>query len=189
MAERQERSVDGYLFYTEKDAKIAAAERKKIEYLEARMDYGEPESILLIYEKTIHERVFRTPIGMQYLKGMRDFLLSQPEIDPERVPDIPLYNTFSGEVREQDQPARSRIKPATKRADREKSRFIISVALNILLILAVISMFGIALKSDQPNILNYEKVITDRYASWDQELTEREQIIRERERELKLERN
>lgn len=186
MAEKQERSVGGYLFYTEKDAKIAAAERKKIEYLEARMDYGDPESILLIYEKTIHERIFRTPIGIQYLKGMRDFLLSQPEIDQERIPDIPLYNTFSGEVREQDHPAKSRIKPATKQADREKSRFIISVALNILLTLAVISMFWITLKSDQPNILNYEKVITDRYASWDQELTEREQIIRERERELKL---
>lgn len=189
MADKRERSVDGYLFYTEKDAQIAAAERKKIEYLEARMDYGAPESILLIYEKTIQERVFRTPVGLQYLKGMRDYLLAQPQIEPGRIPDIPLYNTFSGEIREQDNPAKSRIKPARKQEEREKSRFMISVALNILLILAMISMFGIALKSDQPNVLNYEKAITNRYASWEQELTEREQMIREREKELKLEGN
>lgn len=189
MANKKELSVDGYLFYTEKDAEIAAAERKKIEYLEARLDYGNPESILLIYEKTGHERVFQTPVGLHYLRNMRDYLLAQPEIAPERVPDIPLYQTFSRTVREQDNPAKKRVKPAKEKADREKSRFEISVALNVLLILAVIAMFMIALKSDQPNILNYEKAITDRYASWEQELTERERAVRDREKELKMEEN
>lgn len=189
MTNRQELSVDGYLFYTEKDAQIAAAERKKIEYLEARLDYGNPESILLIYEKTSHERVFQTPVGLRYLRNMRDYLLAQPQIDPERVPDIPLYHTFSGVVRGQDNPAKSRIKPAKSQAERAKSRFAVSVALNILLALAVTAMFMIALKSEQPNILNYERAITNRYAAWEQELTEREQMIRDKEKELKLERN
>ena len=47
-------------------------------------------------------------------------------------------------------------------------------------------MFAITLNADQPNVLNYEKVLTDRYASWEQDLTEREQVIREKERELKI---
>ena len=37
------------------------------------------------------------------------------------------------------------------------------------------------------NILNYEKVLTNRYAGWEQELTEREAAIREKERALHLE--
>ena len=47
-------------------------------------------------------------------------------------------------------------------------------------------MFTITIRSDNPNILNYKRVITDKYAQWEQELTERENAVRERERELKL---
>lgn len=187
MADNRERSVGGYLFYTEKDAKIAEAELQKIEYLEARIDYSRPESILMVYEKTIHERIFRTPVGLQYLKYLRDFLLEQPEINPEEVPDIPLYNTFGGELRNQANPAKNRIKPSREKTERDKSAFLISVILNVLLVLAIIAMFTITLKSDNPNVLNYEKAITNKYAAWEQELTEREQRIREKEKELRIE--
>ena len=63
----------------------------------------------------------------------------------------------------------------------------ISVILNVLLVLAIIAMFTITLKSDNPNVLNYEKAITNKYAAWEQELTEREQRIREKEKELRIE--
>lgn len=47
-------------------------------------------------------------------------------------------------------------------------------------------MFMITLKSDNPNILNYEKNLVNRYAAWEQELREREQVVREKERELNI---
>ena len=172
MADNEERSVGGYLFYTDRDAKIAEAELQKIEYLEARIDYSRPESILLVYEKTIQERIFRTPVGL-----------------PEYVPDIPLYSTFGGELRSQGNPAKNRIKPSREKTEKQKQFFRISVILNVLLVLAIIAMFTITLKSDNPNILNYEKAITNKYAAWEQELTEREQRIRDKERELHIESN
>ena len=55
-----------------------------------------------------------------------------------------------------------------------------------MLALAIVAMFVISFVSDQPNILNYERAITDKYASWEQELNQREQTIRDKERELKL---
>jgi hypothetical protein len=51
----------------------------------------------------------------------------------------------------------------------------------------MIAMFSIALNANQPNILNYEKVLTNNYASWEQELTEREQAVKEKERQLNME--
>lgn len=186
MADDRNLAVGGYRFYTEKDAQLAAAELKKIEYLEARIDYSRPDSILMVYEKTIQERIFKTPVGLQYMNGLRDYLLGQPEIDSQRVPEIPLYSTFSGEIREKGNPARNRIKAVNGGKDGEKSGFTISVILNVLLVLAIISMFTITLRSDNPNVLNYERVITDRYAQWEQDLTERENAVREKERELKL---
>ena len=95
--------------------------------------------------------------------------------------------TFDGELREHTSPARSRVAPSKKRdRDKEKERFTLSVILNVMLALAIVAMFVISFVSDQPNILNYERAITDKYASWEQELNQREQTIRDKERELKL---
>ena len=184
MADQEKLSVGGYHFLTRKDARLAEEELKKIEYLETRIDYSRPESILLVYEKTIHERLFRTPPGIDYLKKQREFLLSQPTIPAEKVPDIEIYTTFSGEPGESGRQAKKRVRTAGEK-DRMKYFFRISIILNVLLVLAVMAMFGIALKSDNPNVLNYERVITNRYAEWEQNLTERERAVREREKELR----
>ena len=51
----------------------------------------------------------------------------------------------------------------------------------------VFAMFVITLQSDNPNILNYRQAITNEYASWEQELTERENKVREKEQKLGME--
>ena len=38
----------------------------------------------------------------------------------------------------------------------------------------------------RPTILNYEKALQNRYASWEQELNDRENAVREKERQLML---
>ena len=185
MKKEENLSVGGYLFYTEKDAQLARTELQKIEYLEARIDYSAPDTIRYIYEKAIHERIFKTPVGLGYLQKLREFLLSQSGAASGNIIDIPLFIAYDGEVRSQSDPARSRIVPQKKR-DYEKIRFTVSVLLNIMLVIAILCMFYISYGSEQPNILNYERVLIDKYATWDQELTEREQAIREKEKELQI---
>lgn len=178
--------VGGYIFRTEEDARLANAEKQKIKYLEERIDYDSPESINYIYEKAIQDRIFRTPVGMRYLKHLQDFLLEQPGFDSENVAAIPLDITFVGGQKEQEQPARKKPRAGKQDPDRQKYAFIISVISNVLLAIAICAMFAISLKSDQPNIFNYERALRDRYSTWEQELTEREQKVRDRELELKL---
>lgn len=182
----QGRVVQGFSFYTDKDADMATLEQKKITYLEERMDYSQPDTILKIYDKAIHDRVFKTPVGFLYLKKLQEYLLGQESIDSEQITPIPLYQSYTGEIRESANPAKSRVKPSEKKDGEKASKLTISVILNGLLVVAVIAMFVIAMKADQPNILNYEKVITNRYATWEQELTEREQAVREKELELHI---
>lgn len=176
--------AEGFLFFTEKDARLAENEQKKIDYLEAHIDYSQPEKILQIYDKAVRDRVFKTPVGTVYLKKLQEYLLSQPEIDSTQVSPIPLFVTYDGEIRKQQNPVQPKIKPSEKKE--KTSPLTISVILNILLVIAVIAMFVITLASDQPNILNYERALTNRYAGWEQELTERENTIREKEHELNL---
>ncbi len=186
----QNRMAEGFLFYTDYDAELAVLERKKIDYMEERMDYSNPEKILKVYDRVIRDRVFKTPVGLIYLKHIREYLLEQETIDPQQVAAIPLFQNFGSEMRSEHSPARTRIKPSEKKVKQEKekraSALALSVILNLLLSAAIVAMFAITLNANQPNILNYEKVLTDRYAAWEQDLTEREQAVREKERELKI---
>lgn len=182
-------SVDGYTFYTEKDVKIAELEHKKIEYLKEKMDYSDPDSILKVYDKAVSERIFKTPVGIDFLREMQVFLTECPEIPNEAIQAIPLLAVYDSEMREHPEPARKRVKPSAKKKtkDAKSQALFISVMINIVLVIAVLAMFVITLNSDQPNILNYEQAITNRYASWEQQLTEREKAVREKERELNME--
>lgn len=179
------RTIEGYVFLNDKDAEMAALERRKIDYLEERMDYSRPDTILRIYEKAIHDRIFKTPVGLNYLKGIQNYLLEQDIAATDQILPIPLYQSFGGELRENQNPAKKRVKPSEKKEKESRgSAFTISVILNGLLVLAIISMFVITLKAEQPNIVNYRRVLTDQYASWEQELTQREQAVRDKELEL-----
>ena len=180
----EKRLMSGFLFRTEKDAKLAEVERKKIAYLESKLDYSKPEDILYIYNKTVEEKIFRTPVGMMYLKQLQDFLLGQDKVDPALVVAIPLNNTYQ----EQSKAVKEKIQSKKdKEIETKKSQLTISIVLNIFLAIAMVAMFVISLNSDNPNIINYERNITNRYATWEQELTERENVIREKERELMIE--
>lgn len=182
----EKRIAGGFLFLTEKEAKLAEVERKKIAYLESKIDYSKPDDILYIYDKTVKENVFSTPVGMVYLKQLQEFLLNQSGIDPASVAAIPLNNTYQEYGKAQSAKERMQEKHE-KEMGTKKSQLAVSVVLNMLLVIAMIAMFVISLNSDSPNIINYKRVITDQYATWEQELTEREQAVRERERELMTE--
>ncbi len=179
--------TDGFSFDTDRDADMAALERRKIDYMESRMDYSNPEAILKIYNQAIHGRIFKTPIGIMYLKQIQEYLLKQESIDSKDVTPIPIYQSFSSRMREEHSPAKTRVKPSEAKNEKKKASFTISVILNIFLGLAIIAMFIITLNAEQPNVLNYEKVITNRYAEWEQQLTQREQAVRDKERELQME--
>ena len=63
-------------------------------------------------------------------------------------------------------------------------KYKLSMMINLILILSVIGMFFISMTSSNPTILNYEAKLLDKYAAWEQELTEREQEIRAKEDRL-----
>ena len=157
--EQREHVVSGFAFYSEKDAGLAEQERQKIAYLDKHIDHADMQSVLVIYKKALEDR--------------------------EEVPPIPLWTNFA-DVRTKTSPARRRIQPMPEDGGK-KAGLCLSVIMNIVMIVAIIAMFVITLNSDQPNILNYERNLQNKYASWEQELTQREQTVREKERELHIE--
>ena len=80
MADKEEWIVDGYQFGSAKDATQAKAELLKIQKLEDKMDYRNPHMVYMVYHKAIENRIFKTPIGYEYLRKLQKHLKENPLI-------------------------------------------------------------------------------------------------------------
>lgn len=168
--------VDGYRFQSPEDAALARQELKKIEYLQEHVDYQDTEMLRNVYQKAIESRAFRTPVGQNYLHNLRRLLIKEGYSE-EDVPYVTMYHNYTIKKRKETSTAKQRINPAKKKEKADK--LTISILLNLFLALLVVGMFAIAYTSEYPNILNYERAIVDKYAAWEQDLTEREDALRE----------
>lgn len=177
-------SVNGYCFATVEDASLAMQEREKAAYLERHMDYRTPCNVLAIYRKAIESRTFRTPVGIEYLKKLQNYL--EKSIVRDEVPDIPVYEKYVLPKEKQPMEARQRVRFDPTKEIRKKYK--ISLLWNGILVFLVAAMFVITIKGENANILNYKNVVTNEYAAWEQELTERENAVREKEKELGIHR-
>lgn len=184
MADKTELIVGGYFFGSFEDATKARKEIKNAQYLNERVNVMNVKQILALYDKMLDEKVFETPVGWEYLKYLRNRIIDGG-IDETNVRPIPLRSVFvAKEDNEYSHIAKLRVKPSVSKAQKTKTKYKRSLICNVLLAVLVIVIFFIALKSPSPNILNYKQVITDNYATWEQELTEREKAVRAKEEAL-----
>lgn len=189
MADKADWTVDGFQFGTEQDASLAKGEQLRIERLEGKLNYDNINMVSAVYKKAIEKRVFQTPVGYVFLKKLQNMLREDTQIDDAEVPDIPVYGVYS--LRESTNPAVERVKASQKKPKKEKapkgtvSRRA-SITLNIVLIVLVVVMFAISFTGTSPTVLNYERTIQNKYSEWEQELSDREAVIREKEKELLL---
>lgn len=179
--------VEGFSFTEEKTAEQAKREAEGVKYIRENMDMENAETVLRLYHKLMAEQLFETPIGLGFLKELRDYLLSVPGIEEQELETIP------GEIfyKKTEEPKTRRKKTAEnsrmeKQQQQIKKRLRTSVIFNFFLIIVVIGMIAVTMTSEHPNIINYENNLIDKYAQWQKELDEREKVIREKERELEI---
>ncbi len=184
MSDGEDLWVNGYCFGSLQDAKEARNESQTIAYFKEKTRGRTAGNLLALYDKLLDEKVFKTPVGWEYLKQLQEEILKS-DISPDQVRPITLYTGFTYRVQEDAQKAAMRQAEAiAQRKEKKDYRFRVSLCVNFLLAVLVAGMFLITLKSDNPNILNYKQVLTNQYASWEQNLTERDNRIREKEQEL-----
>lgn len=176
-----QRIEQGYYSYPDEDAAGEAAnELEKIRRLEAQIDYNKPKVVYALYNKMLLGEVFSTPEGFAYLLHLRQYLEDHVFDIGEAIPGIPVEMFIHEKIQEVPVPDRKETGRRKRNEDTLSYKIIIGA-----LALLVIAMLVITALSDSPTILNYEKKLQDRYASWEMELSEREAAIRERELELR----
>ena len=175
--------VGGFIFGTAADADLAREELARIEYLDANMNYANTSKVLQLYDKALDTKMFHTPVGWRYLDKLKGILLDSGYIEEEIRP-VPLYNVFARS--EEDHSVLERIRPVKKKADPYKRKYALTLMIAGILLITVIAMFVIALTSETPNMINYRNAIVNEYAAWEQDIKDREDAVRMKERELDI---
>ncbi len=175
--------VGGFIFGTVADAELAKEELARIEYLDANMNYANTSKVLQLYDKALDTKMFHTPVGWRYLDKLKGILLDSGYIEEEIRP-VPLYNVFART--EEDHSVLERIRPVKKKADPYKRKYAFTLMVAGILLITVVAMFVIALISETPNMINYRNAIVNEYAAWEQDIKDREDAVRMKERELDI---
>lgn len=179
-------TVGGYIFATNDDAEFARNEIKKIAYIETKMDMSNMNIVLGIYNKALENRTFQTPIGLEFMHGLYNMLIASG-MEPSEIQPMPLYTTFKRlDISEKNK------RKLTKRETNElslKIKLRNSVLINLILALLVLVLIIITFNGSTMTAINYKAAVTNQYSAWEQELTEREAAVREKERELNIQNN
>ena len=169
--------VDQYLFETEEEYELALSEKKKIQYIDEHADYRAAENVAMLYKKMVDTCMFQTPVGYAYLERLREFLV-RSGAKTENLPSIPVKAKLSSE--DKAKLVNENVK-LQELAEKSKKRSRITLTICVALVIVVIALFAIALTSEHPNIINYENALLNKYSAWEQDLTERENDIKEKE--------
>lgn len=178
--------VGGYEFNTKEDAQLAKDELNAIKYVSAKTNTKDPKQVYNLYNKIIERKLFSTQIGMNYLKQLQTFLYKSSEIPNDKIQPIPI-NADTQEAldkRKEQIEFKSELRNLSIQVAKYRNNFIRAMVLNIILVIVIIAMFVILKTSSNPNILNYEVTIQNRYAQWQQELQLEEESLKAREQEL-----
>ena len=81
--------VNEYQFELREEYETALQEKKGVEYLDAQLDYGDTQKVLRTYNELIRKKIFYTPVGIDYLRRLRNVLVNSEEIAEDNI--MPLY--------------------------------------------------------------------------------------------------
>lgn len=182
------KSIDGYSFADEQDVAVAEEEIKRIKFITEKMNMNNPKGVLAVYDKLIASGIFVTPVGIEYLRTLQDYLYKNSSIPDEAVREIPVPISYSKALKKRNDEREEKINiEREKRTLRKtfKNEYKISLLLNLILFLMIIAMFVITLRAENPNMINYRTAILNQYSEWEQDLNERETKIRELELKYK----
>lgn len=169
------RIVDGFMFHSEEEYQSALKEQKAVVYLRQQMSGKDASEIMKIYHQLLEQKMFHTEVGISFLHDVYVSLQLQKSISTDQLSPIDIERkVIENPVKEKEK------KPSIKLLRQVKILRIMVIAL----LFVVVGMFAITLTSQSPTILDYETKIQNKYASWEEQLRQREADVAKREAAL-----
>lgn len=183
---RKEFTVNGFTFGSPTDVELAKNELATVKYIDKKIENRSADTVLSVYQGAIERKMFRTPVGYSYMHDLQKRMVALG-MKKDQIPGVPLYQVYNNQIAE-DVKHSDRDVTVSKKKKRDalkvKNRNL-TIAVIVMAVI-IIALFAISLNASAPNILNYRNNIQNEYAAWEEELTERENAVREKERELNI---
>ncbi len=174
--------VGDYMFSTLEEANVAKLELDKIQKLTEKLVDADDEMLFKVYNRSIEKNTFRTPVGLEFMKALKKRLEKSRKIKDNVLPiPVSVNNLEISEAKEKEDD----IKKVRDDAKKYSSFFKWSLFINAVLVIVIIALFVITGTSKNPNIINYENALIDKYSSWESELNQKEKDLRVKEKEIK----
>lgn len=196
--------LNGHSFDTLEEYEQAKREKKGIAFVCSQMDLADINKVKSVYEEISKQNIFKTSIGIEFLNKLKEIIdekspntdASEPE-DIVPIPDsVVPHDTEAGPVTTDTVPEQRRelltTKHSKKQSDKNlklKEKLFTSIILNIIMAIIIAVMMYIASTSNSVTIINYENKLQDKYSSWAEELKNKEEQLREYEKQINEETN
>lgn len=173
------RVVEGFLFPTTTEAQTALKEKKNIEIIKQRTPLNDPKAAYSLYCKLIERNMFKTEVGYSFLHDMREYLVEDLGFDNADVPTIDIPKAGSSDIfsdikREKQVEEIEQLKLSKKRMT--------IVILSLIIIIG--AMFVIAIINPNVGYVNTERKVLNKYAAWEEDLSRREEEVKQKEKDL-----
>jgi hypothetical protein len=181
-------TVAGYTFTTKEAAENARNEMNAIRYVSSKTDSKDPKQIYVLYNTMLDKELFKTPVGLDYLKDLQQYLYNNKDIPNDKIRPIPINSELQSMLADKREMTKTRGKliELTKERDKYKDKYIKMIIVDVALIFVVIAMAVIMYTSQLPTIINYENKLQDKYAGWAEELESREAQVKQAEQQYNI---
>ena len=175
-------TFQGHTFDDEKQLIAAKKEAEAIEYLRSKTDFNNMNNLMKLYDRILDRDMMETVIGIEFLKEIRDTLVGSGMFKENQIRPVPLLPEVKKLKKRTETQKRSKERTLLERSERQNT---ILKVVCFFLVLLVVAMFVIVLTGKRsPLAIRYEEQILNKYASWAQELEEKEKYLRDYVRQL-----
>lgn len=174
--------IMGFSFETEEEYALAKKELEYIGKIDEGVKTNNPEHLLEIYNKIIQDGIFKTPVGMEYLRNIQLRLSKNSQIDNSQIQNIPAI-VYKKDVRlpQKQNHIDSNKNDKKRNGNKYKDYYIRMIIVNITLVIIIAIMFIISHNSKKFDEDYYRESIENEYISWEKSLQERESVLNESE--------
>ena len=160
--EKQTFTVAGYKFATKEEAQDAKDELNAIKYLSSKTDGKDPKQVYI-----------------------------NKDIQNDKIRPIPINNELSEMLDEKKIPlkVKDEIRQLKRDKNRYKDKYIKLMIVNIVLVVVIAAMAVILKTSSTPTVIDYERKLQDKYATWQEQLESQEASLKARENQTQSKQN
>lgn len=171
--------VDGFQLSSYKEAQLAMKEKETIDAIKSKLDMTNGSALYQIREKLIQREMFQTIVGYSFLNELRHLLVTEFMYNEEDVSVVILPKQMEFDKVKDFNKGIYEGKLYELQQKKNRLQFVV-----IILIIMVVAMFVIAAINPNTGYINAENKVLNKYAAWQEDLEQREQVIKEKEAEL-----